>query len=153
MSGRWLCQHSGVGESRDVDDFLGWAPDLGFWDAPAEPSAMTWPPRPPVLAAPTPAAPGRTSTPAPHKGATASPGTAVRPPIPSSTLPQSTGRQGQPPSVRVPLSAAFVIMLFATMWNALLMTGDGTGASPLALAVCGAATVVLGTLSWSRGRG
>jgi hypothetical protein len=55
--------------------------------------------------------------------------------------------------VRVPLSAAFVIMLFGTMWNALLMTGDGTGASPVALAVCGAVTAVLGKFIWSRGRG
>jgi hypothetical protein len=55
--------------------------------------------------------------------------------------------------MRVPLVAVFVVMLFATMWNALLMTGDGTGASPVALAVCGAVTAVLGRLIWRRGRG
>ncbi|HEY3406605.1 MAG TPA: hypothetical protein VGK53_00375 [Propionicimonas sp.] len=139
-----------MGEPRDSDDFLGWAPDVGFWDAPTEPPAMTRTPQAP--AAPTPAAPRRTPTPAPHKGATALPGTVVRPPAPSPTRPQSTGRQGQPPNVRVPLSAAFLIMLLATMWNALLMTGDGTGASPVALAVCGAVTALLGTLIWGRGR-
>jgi hypothetical protein len=54
--------------------------------------------------------------------------------------------------VRVPLLAAFVIMLVATMWNALLMSGDGTGASPVVLGVCCAVTALLGKLIWGRGR-
>ncbi|HEY3338815.1 MAG TPA: hypothetical protein VGK18_09950 [Propionicimonas sp.] len=77
----------------------------------------------------------------------------MRPPTPSTKSPQSTGRRRQLPGMRVPLVAVFVVMLFATMWNALLMTGDGTGASPVALAVCGAVTAVLGRLIWRRGRG
>ncbi len=153
MSGRGVCQHSRVSEPRDSDDFLGWAPDLGFWDAPPEAPSMTRTPQVPVVAALTPRPPRRAPASPPRDGATASKGTVVRPPTPSSTSAESTGRQGPPPSVRVPLSAAFVIMLFGTMWNALLMTGDGTGASPVALAVCGAVTAVLGKFIWSRGRG
>lgn len=133
----------GVSQSRDPDDFLGWAPDIGFWDAPQEPTAPTPPPSPrAVLVPPLPPLPQklppRRSSPAPSS-----------PPIGRPS--PETGRRPAPQLV-MPLAIAFAVMLVITLWTALMMVLEGTQSSPVPLLVCVGATVLLGRRAWVLGR-
>ena len=135
VRGAVSCEHSGVGESRDSDDFLGWAPDLGFWDAPPEapenpstaPAVVTVPPQSqPALvrrAAPTRPSPPRAAP-------------AIR------TSPRPA------PRIRIAVFIGFAFALVATLFTALVMATQGPQTSPVTLAVWGVVTVLLGRFAW-----
>ena len=134
----------GVSQSRDHDDFLGWAPDLGFWDAPLEPSAGP-PTSPPAVALPPSPQPAPARRPAPARPPT-------RPAPPTPALTQRRGRL-LASRLRVPVLVAAAVMLVLTFFTALTMATSGPDSSPFMLAVFGVLTALLGRLAWAlRGR-
>lgn len=142
MSGS-LCQHARVSERADSDDFLGWAPDIGFWDAPTEASVSV-----PTLR---PVVPPPASQPAPvPRSAPARPPARTAPP--AFPHPQGASRL-LASKLRVPVLVAAAVMLVFTFFTALTMASSGPGSSPVMLGVFVVLTALLGRVAWGlRGR-
>ncbi|MGV8910166.1 MAG: hypothetical protein ACOH1Y_14390 [Propionicimonas sp.] len=128
-----------MSEPADSDDFLGWAPDLGPWDASAAPPMIATPPQLRAVVAPPPMpyqAPGRRS------------GLVAHPPTP--TRPLARPNRWAASKLRVPVLVSFAVMVAMTLWTALRMAVEGPQSSPLMLGVFGAVTALLGRVIWTR---